>query len=102
MPPRIIRRKPLSSRILSWLNPIDYLADIYHYDWDGVNATTATPLAIGLNILLFIACANGNATRSGSRNGSDEVLRTPNGRVASGSKLGYFVGFLFLGCVLGG
>ncbi|KAI5808775.1 hypothetical protein DFH27DRAFT_509807 [Peziza echinospora] len=92
MPPRIIRRKPLSSRILSWLNPIDYLADIYHYDWDGVSATTATPLAIGLNVFLLIARANGNAARPrSSRYGYDEVLRTPGGVVASGSKLGYFL-----------
>ena len=65
--PRLVRRKPLATRIKDALNPGDLLLwlseEFETRDWD--NKHFATPVALGLHFVLLIARANsGESARS--------------------------------------
>ena len=92
--PRLVRRRTLRDRLLSYLNPLDLALDLYtcieSYDWDGVQSTTSTPIGLALNILLFIARVNCSRTSPSAYN---DVLLTQPQKYGwdTGSKLGYSV-----------
>lgn len=77
MPPRLVRREPLSERIRTAINPLDqqmaFSTWLSSIDWDGFQNSLATPMSLFLNITYFIARANSNG--SGRRRGADDVLR---------------------------
>ena len=92
--PRLVRRRTLRDRLLSYLNPLDLALDIYtcieSYDWDGVQSTTSTPIGLTLNILLFIARVNCSRTSPSAYN--DVLLTQPQKHGwDTGSQLGYSV-----------
>lgn len=70
--PRLVRRKPTIQRLKDYLNPGDwwlYLAEEFETaDWD---KQYASPLALGLHIVLLIARAN---TGSSLGSGQDDVF----------------------------
>ncbi|KAJ3521420.1 hypothetical protein NM208_g13296 [Fusarium decemcellulare] len=69
--PRLVRRKPLSERIMSALNPMDFLLwlseELETRDWDSTSA--GTQLGLAMNFIFLIARAN-----SGSYSSSDDVF----------------------------
>jgi hypothetical protein len=62
MPPRLIRRRKLSERIKSYLNPLDFLLwlseELESNDWDQWQKDWATPIGVALNIIFLVARAN--------------------------------------------
>ncbi|TVY52058.1 Meiotically up-regulated gene 154 protein [Lachnellula cervina] len=66
--PRLIRRKPLIERVKDFINPADFLLwlseEVETRDWDSKHF--ATPLALGLHIVLLIARANSGRSTSGA------------------------------------
>ncbi|KAF7620451.1 hypothetical protein AFLA_005758 [Aspergillus flavus NRRL3357] len=60
--PRLIRRQPLTERIKSYLNPLDFLLwlseEIDANDWDQFEKDWALPLGVALNVVFLIARAN--------------------------------------------
>ncbi|KAH7145880.1 hypothetical protein B0J13DRAFT_330066 [Dactylonectria estremocensis] len=74
--PRLVRRQPLSERIMSALNPMDFLLwlseELETRDWDSTSA--GTQLGLGLNFVFLIARAN-----SASSSSSDDVFSDDNG-----------------------
>ncbi|KAI5463159.1 hypothetical protein BGZ63DRAFT_353235 [Mariannaea sp. PMI_226] len=74
--PRLVRRQPLSERILSALNPMDFLLwlseELETRDWDSTSA--GTQLGLGLNFLFMVARAN-----SSSSSPSDDVFTDEDG-----------------------
>ncbi|GKZ24508.1 hypothetical protein AbraIFM66951_006096 [Aspergillus brasiliensis] len=60
--PRLVRRRPLTERIKSYLNPLDFLLwlseEIDTHDWDQFEKNWALPLGIALNVVFLIARAN--------------------------------------------
>ena len=70
--PRLIRRKPFVERVKDLLNPADFLLwlseEVETRDWD--SKQLATPLALGLHVVLLIARANSG----GSTSGGDDVF----------------------------
>lgn len=62
MPPRLVRRRKLSERIKSYLNPLDFLLwlseELESNDWDQWQKDWATPIGVALNIIFLIARAN--------------------------------------------
>lgn len=95
--PRLVRRRTLRDRLLSYLNPLDLALDLYtcieSYDWDGVQSTTSTPIGIALNILLFIARVS--CSRTSQPTDNDVLLTQPQDYYGegwgAGSKFGYSV-----------
>ena len=69
--PRLVRRKPLLERVKDYLNPGDFLLwlseEFETREWD--SKQFATPLALGLHVVLLIARANSES--SGRSNGDD-------------------------------
>lgn len=59
-PTRLVRKRPLSERIQSWLNPLDlYLwlsEEVQTFDWD--SKTFGTRFGLAANFIFFIARAN--------------------------------------------
>lgn len=97
MPPqRLVRRQPLAERLLSLINPFDFILGLWiwleSHDWDNLQNTIKNPLGLTLNILCLISRANSNGS---SRRSADDVLRRPMGGISSGggrgSGLSYFV-----------
>ncbi|KAJ6133620.1 Protein of unknown function DUF2418 [Penicillium samsonianum] len=78
--PRLVRRRPLSERILSHLNPYDFLLwlseEFEGGDWDQLEKTWALPIGIALNVIFLIARAN---SRSGGSKAFDDVFGDDNG-----------------------
>lgn len=62
MPPRLVRRRPLSERIKNHLNPLDFLLwiseELDSGDWEQWQDEWATPIGITLNVIFLIARAN--------------------------------------------
>lgn len=62
MAPRLIRRRPLSERISTYLNPLDFLLwlseELDSNEWAQWKIEWATPIGLALNILIMIARAN--------------------------------------------
>ncbi|KAE8147440.1 hypothetical protein BDV25DRAFT_160318 [Aspergillus avenaceus] len=60
--PRLVRRRPLTERIKSYLNPLDFLLwlseEIDANDWDQFEKDWALPLGVTLNVVFLIARAN--------------------------------------------
>ncbi|KAG5984515.1 hypothetical protein E4U55_004411 [Claviceps digitariae] len=69
--PRLVRRRPLWERIMSMLNPMDFLLwlseEIETRDWD--SGLVGTQLGLGLNFLFLIVRAN-----SGAKQASDDIF----------------------------
>ena len=68
--PRLVRRRPLAERIKAYLNPLDFLLwlseELDSSDWDQWQKDWATPIGIGLNLVLLVARANsGPSARRG-------------------------------------
>ncbi|KPM34878.1 hypothetical protein AK830_g11688 [Neonectria ditissima] len=74
--PRLVRRQPLSERILSALNPMDFLLwlseELETRDLD--SASTGTQLGLALNFIFLVARAN-----SASSSSSDDVFSDDDG-----------------------
>ena len=76
MPPRrLIRRQPLVERIKAYLSPWDFLLwlseELESSDWDEWQRDWATPVGLGLNLVMLVARAN-----SGGRSSRvDDVFR---------------------------
>ncbi|CAM1511265.1 Fc.00g087780.m01.CDS01 [Cosmosporella sp. VM-42] len=74
--PRLVRRQPLSERIMASLNPMDFLLwlseELETRDWD--SASVGTKLGLGLNFIFLLARAN-----SGSSSSSDDVFSDDGG-----------------------
>ncbi|KAH6996483.1 hypothetical protein BKA56DRAFT_726319 [Ilyonectria sp. MPI-CAGE-AT-0026] len=74
--PRLVRRQPLFERIMSALNPMDFLLwlseELETRDWDSTSA--GTQLGLGLNFVFLIARANSSASSS-----NDDVFSDDNG-----------------------
>ncbi|KAM5348340.1 hypothetical protein ACJ41O_008164 [Fusarium nematophilum] len=74
--PRLVRRQPLSERIMSALNPMDFLLwlseELETRDWDSTAA--GTQLGLALNFVFLLARAN-----SGSSSSSDDVFSDDGG-----------------------
>ncbi|KAH6895314.1 hypothetical protein B0T10DRAFT_477619 [Thelonectria olida] len=72
--PRLIRRQPLSERIMSALNPMDFLLwlseELETRDWD--STTAGTQLGLGFNFVFLIARANSASSSSGDDVFSDD------------------------------
>lgn len=77
--PRLVRRRPLSERILSQLNPYDWLLwlseEFEGGDWDQLEKNWALPIGIALNVIFLIARAN---SRSGGSQAFDDVFGDEN------------------------
>lgn len=73
--PRLVRRRPLTERILSHLNPYDFLLwlseEFEAGDWDQLEKNWALPIGIALNVVFLIARAN---SRSGGSKAIDDVF----------------------------
>jgi hypothetical protein len=90
--PRLVRRRPLSERILSHLNPYDFLLwlseEFEGGDWDQLEKNWALPIGIALNVTFLIARAN---SRSGGSKAFDDVFGDDDGT----SLLGWLVRYPF-------
>lgn len=66
--PRLVRRRPLTERIASYLNPLDFLLwlseEVDTHDWDQFEKDWALPLGVLLNLTFLIARANSQTTGS--------------------------------------
>lgn len=78
--PRLVRRRPLTERIKSYLNPLDFLLwlseEIDTNDWDQFEKDWALPLGVLLNVVFLIARAN---SRPNSSRASDDVFGDDGG-----------------------
>lgn len=78
--PRLVRRRPLSERILSNLNPYDFLLwlseEFEAGDWDQLEKNWALPIGIALNVIFLVARAN---SRSGGSKAFDDVFGDGDG-----------------------
>lgn len=65
--PRLVRRRPLTERLQTYLNPLDFLLwlseELDCSDWDQFEKEWAAPLGIGLNLVFLIARANSRGYR---------------------------------------
>ena len=90
--PRLVRRRPLSERIRSHLNPYDFLLwlseEFEAGDWDQLEKNWALPIGIALNVIFLIARAN---SRSGGSKAFDDVFGDDDGT----SLLGWLVRYSF-------
>lgn len=99
MPQRLVRRAPLRERILSCLDPLDFLMwlsqEVEANDWEDFHRRYSTPLALGLNLTFLIARANhgrsGAGARAWSRGDVDDVFGDDSYGEARGS--GWFSWF---------
>ncbi|KAF3936030.1 hypothetical protein ABW19_dt0209134 [Dactylella cylindrospora] len=76
---RLVRRQTFGQRIASFLNPLDNLLAISlifeTFDWEGLGESIATPVGIGLNLVLMITRANSSVDWFlGSSSVDDEIL----------------------------
>lgn len=106
MPPqRLVRRQPLAERLLSLINPFDFILGLWiwleSHDWDNLQNTIKNPLGLTLNILCLISRANSNGSSRRSR--ADDVLRRPMGgypgSISSGGGAGWGSGLSYFVCV---
>ena len=70
MPPqRLIRRQPLANRIKAYLDPLDFWLWVSEQfdseDWDQWQKDWATPIGLGINMIMLIARANCGSRRTG-------------------------------------
>ncbi|KAF2794568.1 hypothetical protein K505DRAFT_324665 [Melanomma pulvis-pyrius CBS 109.77] len=84
MPPRLVRRAPLSERVKAYLDPWDWLMwaseELNSNDWEDFAKSYATSLGVGMNVLFMIARAN--AGRPSGGRGDDvfgEVQKSGSG-----------------------
>lgn len=79
MPP-LIRRRPLTERIITYFNPYDFLLwlseELETNDWDQFEKDWAFSLGVGLNVVFLIARAN---SRASSSNAVDDVFGDEGG-----------------------
>jgi hypothetical protein len=91
--PRLVRRQPLSERIMAAMNPMDFLLwlseELETRDWD--SATAGTQMGLAMNFLFLLARAN-----SSSSTKSDDVFSDET----SSGWLTFFVSFMLLGWLL--
>ncbi|RPB07469.1 hypothetical protein P167DRAFT_529948, partial [Morchella conica CCBAS932] len=77
MAPRLVRRTPLSERVLAALNPLDALLNLStwlsSHDWDSLQSSFATPLGLTLNALCLFTRAHSDS--SSYRRGVEDVIR---------------------------
>lgn len=71
MPPRLVRRKPLTERVKALLNPMDFLLwlseEIETRDWD--SKSVGIQMGLAMNLLFAVARAN-----SGHKMSADDVF----------------------------
>ncbi|KAI9774572.1 MAG: hypothetical protein M1840_002821 [Geoglossum simile] len=76
--PRLVRRAPLTTRLKSFLNPLDcllYLSERFEScEWEEYQRAAALPLGVGCNIVFLIARANSGGRRR------DDVFGDGEGR----------------------
>ncbi|KAJ5124050.1 uncharacterized protein N7515_007875 [Penicillium bovifimosum] len=88
--PRLVRRRPLTERILSHLNPYDFLLwlseEFEGGDWDQLEKDWALPIGIALNVVFLVARAN---SRAGGSKAFDDVFGDDEGT----SLLGWLASF---------
>ena len=89
--PRLIRRAPLSTRIKSYLNPLDFLLYLSEQfessEWEEHQRAAALPLGVVCNLVFLIARANSGGARGRPR---DDVFADGEGR---GGHLVWLVSF---------
>lgn len=60
--PRLVRRRPLSERIKSWLDPWDgllwILEELNSSDWEEFTDSWASPIGVAVNLIFIISRAN--------------------------------------------
>jgi hypothetical protein len=99
--PRLVRRRPLSERILSYLNPYDFLLwlseEFEGGDWEQLEKNWALPIGIALNVILLIARAN---SRSGGSKAFDDVFGDDDGTSLRGWLVRYSLFPIFAPCSL--
>jgi len=80
--PRLVRRAPLTERIMAYLDPGDFLLwlseELNTSDWEDFEKAYAMPIGILCNIFFMIARAN-----SGTSNSTD-VFGDYHSRIGSG------------------
>lgn len=102
--PRLVRRRPLSERILARLNPYDFLLwlseEFESGDWDQLEKNWAFPIGIALNVIFLIARANSRS--GGGSRAFDDVFGEDDGTslfgwlVSHSSRLcTFYVAYLF-------
>ena len=78
--PRLVRRRPLRERLLTYLNPYDFLLwlseEFEGGDWDQLEKNWSLPIGFGLNFVFLIARAN---SRSGGSQAFDDVFGDDDG-----------------------
>lgn len=91
--PRLVRRQPLSERIMAAMNPMDFLLwlseELETRDWD--SATAGTQMGLAMNFLFLLARANLSSSTKSDDVFSDET---------SSGWLTFFVSFMLLGGLL--
>ena len=66
---RLVRRQPLMQRLKAYLDPLDFLLwlseELETSDWEEWQKEWATPIGVGLNLMMLIARANTGGVSSG-------------------------------------
>jgi hypothetical protein len=90
MAPRLVRRRPLTKRILEKLNPLDFLLwlseELNSDEWQDTLREWSTIIGFTLNFIFLLARANSTPTSNG-----DDVFADYDSRIGSGW-LAWFVG----------
>ena len=79
---RLIRRRPLWQRLKAYFDPLDFLLwlseELETSDWEEWQKEWATPIGIGMNLVMLIARANSSNSSSGYGNDvfAEDVRRT--------------------------
>ncbi|KAJ6100016.1 hypothetical protein N7467_001551 [Penicillium canescens] len=98
--PRLVRRRPLSERIISYLNPYDFLLwlseEFEGGDWEQLEKNWALPIGIALNLVFLIARAN---SRSSGSKAFDDVFGDDDSTSVRGWLASFIVHFLALASV---
>lgn len=82
MPARLIRRKPLTQRIIAYLSPLDFFlwlsAELDSSDWDQCQARWVVSIGITFNFVFLIARANNGL---GTLKRQDDVFKESKGHI---------------------
>ncbi|KAF1939645.1 hypothetical protein EJ02DRAFT_456752 [Clathrospora elynae] len=81
MPPRLVRRAPLSERIKAYIDPSDWLIwlseELNSYDWEDFAAAYSLYVGIGANLVFILAQANSSASTSDDDDGIFSEVQGP-------------------------
>jgi hypothetical protein len=98
--PRLVRRRPLSERIISYLNPYDFLLwlseEFEGGDWEQLEKNWALPIGIVLNLVFLVARAN---SRSSGSKAFDDVFGDDDSTSVRGwlvSEFAFYCLFIFI------